>query len=369
MKISYLSSSPIKRVVANCVHVMNMCNAFVDNNHTVILHARCKGGVSDKSIFLKYDLPVRFKILCALHLNIKFIGPVLYGLIQAMRAKFLVKPDICYARCPTSAYFALLFGMKLIFEFHAMPNSYFTKKLYQSIIKNKNTVRCVAISKALLNDFLLKYSDDTTIESWLVAHDGANEIKKFNEFSLKNRNTIINIGYAGGLRDGNGLSHILKLASHLPNYSFHIAGGSAEEVNYWISKYKGENIFWYGLLAPKDVNSFLTSCDILLAPYQLGPKTAGGLDTARWMSPLKIFEYMAANRPLITSSFPVLFEVLDSKSTVLLPPDEIDDWVSTIVYLANNPLKRKSMANIAYDKFIKCFTWKARAKHLLKGLT
>ena len=65
----------------------------------------------------------------------------------------------------------------------------------------------------------------------------------------------------------------------------------------------------------------MADCDILIAPYAAQVSHAGGGDIGRWMSPLKLFEYMAAERPVVTADLPVLREVVrDGETALLCPP-------------------------------------------------
>ena len=63
-------------------------------------------------------------------------------------------------------------------------------------------------------------------------------------------------------------------------------------------------------------------------PYQrnvsIGIK---GSNTADWMSPLKLFEYMSSGVPIISSDLPVLREILeDRRNALLVPPKNFDSW-------------------------------------------
>ena len=42
---------------------------------------------------------------------------------------------------------------------------------------------------------------------------------------------------------------------------------------------------------------------------------------------MKMFEYMAAGRAILSSDLPVLREVLNEENAILLPPDEPAAWV------------------------------------------
>ena len=56
-------------------------------------------------------------------------------------------------------------------------------------------------------------------------------------------------------------------------------------------------------------------------------RIAGGGETAAWMSPLKVFGYMAAAKPILCSDLPVLREVIeDGRNGILVPPDDPAAW-------------------------------------------
>ena len=83
---------------------------------------------------------------------------------------------------------------------------------------------------------------------------------------------------------------------------FHIIGGNDEDLAYWKKRYKNlNNIVFYGFKQQKELKKFRQSSDILIAPYMNKVSISGGKgDTSKWMSPLKVFEYMAAKNPLLS---------------------------------------------------------------------
>jgi glycosyltransferase involved in cell wall biosynthesis len=59
------------------------------------------------------------------------------------------------------------------------------------------------------------------------------------------------------------------------------------------------------------------------------------------MSPLKIFEYMAHGKPIVSSDLPVIREVLrDRVNSVLVSPDNRSDWVKALQRLRENKVFR-----------------------------
>ncbi|AFL69139.1 glycosyltransferase [Sulfurospirillum barnesii] len=362
MKIAYLSNSPLEKKVANAIHVMNMASSFAKNGHQIYLHAKCNAQNRD-FLFDDYGIKNDFKLICVQSKNIKFLGPILYGLIQAFKARLCIKPDLCYSRCLLSAFFTMNLGLKSIVEFHEMPHSKFLKWLYRSLLRNKNLLRVVVISEGLKLDLVKEFE----ISNIIVAHDGATLSYHSEKFLLENKKEI-NIGYAGGLREGNGLRLMMDLANELPLLQFHIVGGDINDIEQWKTLQRSNNINWYGKREPKEVGAFLHECDILLAPYQVGPKTSSGRDTARWMSPLKIFEYMASRKAMVVSKFEVLEEVLNKSNAILVNPDDFLAWRSAIENLASNISLRMELGENAYNCLLTKYTWEKRAKAVLEGL-
>ena len=364
MKIAYLSNSPLKSGAANAVHVMHMCSCFSNLGHVVGLFA--KGSKKD-DYFSRYGITSSFKLILIEAGNVRFVSAFLYGFLQSFRAKIFFKPDLCYARCFISAFFALALGMPIIIEVHELPHNRILDLIFRYVFKNKNTKRVVVISKGLCDDLMCQYTDMREMEV-VIAHDGASITRQnFEQFFLQ-RGEGCQIGYAGGMRSGNGIGLIIDLANMFQHHTFHLLGGSEENIKYWAKLQKGRNIVWYGHQQSYVVSGFLKSCDILLAPYQEGPKTGAGRDTSRWMSPLKLFEYMASGQPMIASDFPVLREILSEKTALLVTPGKLNEWASALEYLITHKSSRERIGSSALQVLQAEFTWEKRAQKVLKGL-
>ena len=87
------------------------------------------------------------------------------------------------------------------------------------------------------------------------------------------------------------------------------------------------------------------------------------------MSPLKMFEYMASGRPIIASDLPVLREVLEhERNAILVAPDDINGWVRSIQYLADDEKVRERLAHQASIDLKQSYTWEKRAQKVLAGV-
>ena len=194
-------------------------------------------------------------------------------------------------------------------------------------------------------------------------HQKKKELKKKKN---KKKKTISKIGYTGSLLEGRGIELIINLAAILPEFEFHIAGGSSFEIKK-IKNKSQSNIFFHGFLNQKKIEEFQSQMDILLAPYQLNTKIPGNKITTKWMSPLKIFEYMSSGNPFISSDIPVLKEVLTNNYNCLLcHPKKVNDWKKAILRIFNDKKLTKKIVENSLKDVSRKYTWKIRASKIVE---
>jgi glycosyltransferase involved in cell wall biosynthesis len=109
-----------------------------------------------------------------------------------------------------------------------------------------------------------------------------------------------------------------------------------------------------------DVPKWYDQTDLVLLPYQRE------LRHAHAISPLKLFEAMAAGRPIIASDIPPIREILEHKRTgLLVEPDDIDAWVEAINMLREDPALAIRIAKAARSQG-SLYTWYERAKGIAR---
>ena len=176
----------------------------------------------------------------------------------------------------------------------------------------------------------------------------------------------------GHLYRGRGIDLIIDCAKLMRDVTFHIVGGTNKDLDKWknlIKQINLPNIFFYGFVSPKNSINYRNSFDILLAPYskQVSVYGANDLgDTSKFMSPLKIFEYMAHQKAIIASDLPVLREILNSENSILIEPENISALVRAIISFKRKDLREKLGANALKD--FKRFTWVNRADRLINKI-
>jgi glycosyltransferase involved in cell wall biosynthesis len=163
---------------------------------------------------------------------------------------------------------------------------------------------------------------------------------------------------------------ILDLAGRLPQVTFLLAGGEPQEVE----RLRGEverlgldNVLPAGFIPNADLPHFQAACDVLLMPYERQVAASSGGDIGRYLSPMKLFEYLACGRPVVSSDLPVLREVLNPDISILLPPDDPQAWATALEALCHDPDRRAALGAAARGTAAG-YSWGARAEQILAHL-
>ena len=336
MNLLYISPSVLPSKSANSVHVMRMCNAFSNLGIEVeLLHKKGIKNYKSNQIFDFYGVDNnKFKLNSIIHHNTGKINSIKYAfktLFHCLKTNY----KNIYSRNQLCSILILLFSSKKIFiELHAPPTGIYLK-IFKIFINSKRIRKVILISEALkkiiISDFKL-----TKTNKIVISHDGADEINN-TKSNINFTKSDFDVGYVGHLYKGRGIEIILDLAKKNKEIKFHIIGGLDKDIDNWKRNIKSDNVIFYGHVKPKLVNKYLSKFDLLIAPYKKKVIIPNGLDTSSYMSPLKIFEYMSAKKPILTSNLPVLKEVLSHKvNSYLCDPDKFDEWNNGLRLLKSN---------------------------------
>lgn len=367
MKIIYLSDSILPSRAANSIHVMKMCEAFAYLNHEVILvvpkYPRKMLEQEVNDIYDYYGVQRKFKVKYISYPNMR--GEIYWRAFKTALWLKKQSADLVYSRDLWSSVFASRLAINLVHEFHGplkesrSIKGFFLKGFYKS--------RClkgaVVISNALKNIFL---QQGFPADSIIVAHDAANESHS-NALDL---GPGFHVGYTGHLYRGRGIELIIHLAAKLPSATFHLIGGKEEDIAYYKTQTTAPNIIFHGFKQPSEIAGYRNAMNVLIAPYQKSVRIWGGdKDTSAYMSPLKIFEYMASAKSIIASDLPVIREVLNERNAVLCDPEDLSAWEQALGSLINNPDEGKLLGKNAHKDFMEAYTWKRRAENILMNVS
>jgi glycosyltransferase involved in cell wall biosynthesis len=375
MKIVYVSNSArIPSRDANSVHLMKMCSSYASMGHQVTLFVskNMDKDLAALDIYSHYGVANNFKIR-RIPLPSNKIGSFISTVFITPFLIFLTFPDLVHSRNLTCAWSsALFFRLPVIMELHNVPDGNSKAlKMFRLLVQSKKNKGIIVITKAL-SDYIKHFiANSTTI---FIAPDGvdetiistdfdSNQIRKELEINTDGKKIAV---YTGHLYPGRGIELILELAQRVQNYNFYIIGGTIADVAYWKKQSSTiDNIVYFGFQPPGLVYKFQRVADVLLMPYANVVTVAGLGNTAAYASPLKMFEYMAAGRAILSSKLTVLEEILEHESNALmLDYSKSDEWVLALEKLDSDPSYGMRLGNNAQIDVEK-FTWQKRAKKIL----
>lgn len=372
LRLVYLSNSKIPSREANSIHVMKMCQALSELGHDVTLVAPdveigIEPGVAD--IYGFYGVTPSFQLRKLPWRRFKGRGWI-YGW-EAGRFAARLGVDAAFGRSLHACAVAARSGLPTIWDAHMLtflqrPTE---RLLFRWMIGAPGfkgmTTNCEALRCAILAEFPALW--DRIVAAQNGADKLANDIEPADLGGTGDRPQI---GYVGQLYPGKGFEIVRALAALMPQADFHVVGGEQETVDRLrADRSLPNNIRLHGFKPPAEAERLTLAFDVVLAPYQTEVQIAGGGETAAWMSPLKVFGYMAAGKPILCSDLPVLREVIeDGRNGLLLPPEDARRWADALTTLLGNRDLMERLGATAHADFLARHTWKQRAAKVIAPL-
>ncbi len=384
MRVAVVAPSEIPARRANTMQVMKMCQAIAALGHEVRLAVPASGAARPvdeagwSELALHYGLQLEFPVemlRATPNLRRYDFGIRAVGWVRSWNA------DLLYTRLPQAAAIGSLLGMPTIYEVHDLPQGFMGPLLFWAFLRGRGSRRMVAITHSLLYDLADRLSAPVEEPFSLVAPDGV-DLSRYadlpgrdqarrsieTELGMSLGDTVV-AGYTGHLYPGRGVELMLAAAASLPEVVFLLVGGEPQDVRRLRAQVQREglrNVILTGFIPNAELPVYQAACDMLLMPYQRQVAASSGGDIARYLSPMKLFEYMASARPIISSDLPVLKEVLEPEFAIFMPPDDAGSWVAAIQSLSEDPQRRAELGSAASMNANR-YSWDSRAQRILEG--
>lgn len=369
MHILVSTLTPFPSWDAHVVHITATAHGLVEAGHRVTLVAAQAGpGWPDG------EAPTQLGFAVRTLARRDHRGQSLVNGLRLRRVVRALRPDLCFADDVRSAYALASAGAPVIVEFHSM--QFHRRRLgraaLRALLPHRQLRGLVTISDALRGDLAAAAGVDRhriTVAPEAARPRADDELAAPAPAWLAPamRRDALQVGYTGSLFGGRGVALMVELARRAPDVDVHVLGGPQASSDALRARPDlPPNLHVHGVRSVRDAERMQNAMDVLLAPYAASVETPGGVDTARWMSPMKVFEYLASGRPMICSDLPVLREVLvDGETALLAPSDDVDAWVVALRRLADDPALRGRIGTRGRDVHRERFTWDARTATLL----
>ncbi len=172
------------------------------------------------------------------------------------------------------------------------------------------------------------------------------------------------VGLLGNLRPWHGGDVLLRSAKLVmeeePRLHFLIVGDGpsrAELAHFVSANGLEESVTFTGNVPHDEVPGYLSAMDIAVAPCPV--------KQSFWGSPTKIFEYMAAAKPVIVSRTGQLGQVIQhGQNGVLVEPGNVQQLAAAIIMLARDPNMRDRLGAEARRIARADYTWESNARKI-----
>ncbi|CAK1935004.1 putative Glycosyl transferase family 1 domain-containing protein [Vibrio crassostreae] len=294
--------------------------------------------------------------------NVWFKSGRLKYLEFCLKALWLCNDNkVVYTRDILIAFLFLYFRKgTVVYEAHQRPSR--VAMLCIRLLRNHEDFKVVTISYALKNFYIGYFGIDE--RKVLVAHDGINvdiynKMEKINlhkKFSIdKNYKILL---HTGSLYPGRGAELFGPILNKYPDLVILHIGGSQEIIDDWKRKISSDRFNAHSHVPSNELVSCQISADYLLYPMLRSTKTY-------WCcSPMKMFEYMATNVPIISTDIGSIKEVLNDENSFTFDPDDVDTlWNAIDLALGSTEICKERSTQALID-VKSCYTWQLRADRI-----
>jgi glycosyltransferase involved in cell wall biosynthesis len=373
-RLIYIARSPIPSEQANSIQVAKMCAGFAQ--HAAVELVAPRRGTTKRTaatLWDRYAVPPSFRVtqLAFPHWGERFAvrGYALTAMTYALARGY----RLAYTRDPWAAYWLSHAGVRTGFEAHDIAEDR-RYPVWDALVRGGKDLPGLrgifCISHSLIEDYQRAGAQAELLH---VAPDGV-DLERFQpEKSKAEARGLLGIApgvvllcHCGHLYPGRGGEELVEALVDLPEVELLMVGGAPADIERVRETARANGvdgrIRWEGMVSNARVPMYLWAADILVMPY------TSRVPTRRAMSPLKMFEYMAAARPIVATDFPAIREVLrDGENAVFVNPDSPAALTAGILRLRNDlPLANRIASQARLDS--EAYTWKCRAKKILEIL-
>lgn len=367
----YIANLRLPTEKAYGIQIVKMCEAFSMAGSRVELIVPTRHNAIQESVFSYYNVRGNFSVQTLKTPDFYFSGAFdriavfIKEFISALRLMFFAlnnSAEIIYSRDELPIYFLSFFRENIVFEAHRYSQR---RAWYYRRFKNSG-VKIVVISRGIREKFLeLGFSPSQV----LLAPDGVDlqqfqgvQTKKEARDLLKLPDDKILVVYTGHLYSWKGVDTLAQAAKLLDEcFRVVVVGGSEEDVAWYSKKYSDcSNIFFIGWRPHRLMPAYLKAADILVLPNSNKEDISN-----TYTSPLKMFEYMASDRPIIASDLPSIREILTEEMAYFVRPNNPEALAIGIRDATINIEESRRRASQALREIAR-YSWASRARSILR---
>ncbi len=166
--------------------------------------------------------------------------------------------------------------------------------------------------------------------------------------------------YTGRFYEWKGLEIISRAAALTPEIRWQLVGDTRETFAEAVKEPLPANMYFAGGRPHSEMPLWNAAADAVLV---LGTKRDE--QSYRWTSPMKLFEHMAAGRPILASNTPAIRDAVSENEVLLYEPDNAEDLADKARQAVAGGEQTASMVSRAAQTATN-FSWSNRAKRVIQ---
>ncbi len=376
MKLIYLANVRIPTEKAHGLQIMKMGEAFKKQEVDIelVVAKRINYQLEHVDPFYYYGIETKFPLrkiwlidLVASNLSSRKLFVLIQNTSFAFSALFYLfgkKFDLIYSRDEFSLFFLSFFKKNLVLELHTFPRSKlsiykFLFKRIKKIVVITNQLKKLVMSLGIEEDKIVVSPDGVDLKQFQV-EDSKDKCRERLNLPLDKKIIL----YTGHLFDWKGVYVLAQSSQYLASDCLIVFVGGMEydrkKVKKFIEEKKLKNILLVNHQPPQKIPYYLKAADVLVLPNS-GKKAI----SVHYTSPIKMFEYMAARKPIVASDLPSIREVLNPANSILVAPDVALELADGIKKALSDTNFVQTIVSRAF-KDVQKYSWENRARNILK---
>jgi glycosyltransferase involved in cell wall biosynthesis len=369
MNIYYIANARMPTEKAHGIQTAKMCEAFIEAGASLTLVIPTRRGPRDtlKNFYnLRVEVPtVRLRTLDWYNGGrfgyfISSLSFICSYVLFVWRKKRVGEKFVLYTvdNDNYSLSCLALLGVPFFSEMHGSKSSTIAQR---ALFKGVRGI--IAINRIIVDELKATFSKSSA--RYIVEPNGV-DLSTFSQIQKKEARTKLGLPedaclvlYAGRFFEWKGLEILPRAAKLSPHIRWQTVGGDEAYFKQFVQEILPLNLFFAGGRPHTEMPLWFAAADALLV---LGTKR--DIQSYRYTSPMKLFEYLAVDRPIVAAETPALREIVSEKEVTWYKPDDAED-LSRQVAAAMSHTPTISARVEAAKKMSTEYSWKRRAERIL----
>lgn len=370
MKIIYIANIRFPTEKAHGFQIAKMCEALVKVGHDVKLVIPWRinpikiNPENYYSLLLKLNISRIPGIDLVRFGRIGYISQTIFFALSSFIFLLFHDSDIVYTRNSSAIFLPLLFmNRKFVYEIHTPRFNFFVRKVMQRsdvIVTISQGLKEFLIEKGISGDKILIAPSGVDLDIF-----GKSEDKNHARDLLQIPKDKFILGYFGSFKTlgyEKGLRFVFESLKRMDEDIIFLAiGGRSIDVELYskVVKEMGleERVDLRMRIDIRRLPIYHSVCDVLIMPFPAEEHYT------RFMSPVKMFEYMASGRPIISSNLPSIREILNDNSCTFYKAGDHEDFIKAVEFVRINKIESDMKTQKAFED-VKKYTWESRIAKL-----